>query len=956
MKKLISMNKIITILTIFYCLIFGNTIAQVISNNGVVVTIPNGIVLNGGSLNNSSGTVSNNGAMILSGDVTNGGTMDGDGSYTISGNWVNNNTFAQGASTVNFIGNTSQNISGSVSTVFNNINLDNTSGMTLSLYTLINGNLTFVNGKISTQSNTLYMGNSSTVSGAGVGKYVFGTLQKGIAATLNLSKTFEVGDSLIYAPVTVDFNGTPNATGSLTVNTTSGQHANIFTSGINPSRDVARYWSITNSGVTSYTSYSPTFNFFSGDIIGSADASIFHVKEWNNSAWNSTTDGIRTGTSTQCTGMTTFSDFAVGETCVTPVAGILNNTGTTVITCNNPSINLTATGSGNYLWDNGSTNQNRTVIIAGTYSVSVINPAGGCFAVGSVTITSIPLPILTTANTNIQCYGQATGTATVSVTYLAGPFTYLWSPSGQTTFSATNLIGGNYTVAVTDTNGCTTTSNVIHITQPSPLTLAGATHFSYTNITCFGAADGIIRVNPAGGIAPYSYSWTPSIATTATVSNLTPGTYSVLVTDFNGCTKQWGATINQSPSPITLTLSQTNVLGCNGDSTGIVIANPTGGMPGYLYTWSPSIGTAATVSNLASGSYAVTVTDVNGCTKYSGTLITQPTVVLISAPDHYSKTDLACYGGNTGIIRINPTGGTPGYSYVWSPSQGNHATVSTLTAGAYNITVSDAHGCTRVINANITQPTPINYTSVVTNVSGCGSLGSIVLTASGGTGIKTYSKNNGSTYQTAASFTNLTPATYTVKIKDVNGCVSAATNIPITTNNALAFTTTVVNATGCALANGKITVVASGGSGVYSYSKDSGITYQTANVFYSLLHGVYKIRVKDVLGCYSNINAAAVGPICKYEDMETNLPVFGALSAYPIPADDHITVSFTSDIEQHYHLRLTDVFGRAIVQDNPTSVIGNNQYQIDLTYVAKGVYFIILQQGEAVLQTKIVVQ
>jgi adhesin HecA-like repeat protein len=706
-----SIKQIVMVCCII-CLITSNSIAQVITNNGATATMSQGLSVSGTSLINNSGTISNNGTMTLTSGINNAGTISGNGNFNISGNWVNNGTFSAGTSTVNFNGITAQNISGSAITIFNNLGINNSNGITISLNTSLNGILTFTNGKITTGNNTLSLGNSAIVNGASSAKYVFGNLQKGIPATTNITKTFEVGDASVYTPVSVAFNGTPNGTGSLTVSTISGQHPNINTSGLNPSKDVARYWNIINNGVTSFTSYNPTFNFVSGDIIGGANYANFHVSEWNGSSWSLPTDGTRNPTSTQAIGLSSFGNYAVGEHCVNPTVIIINQTGTNVLTCATTSINFIATGGNIYLWDNGSTNPNRTVNVAGTYSVTVTNTSGGCTSVGTINITS----------------------------------------------------NGNQPV---------------------------------------------------------------------------------------------------------VTAAQGNAIPCIGGTT------------------------------------SVTVSATGGASPYTGT-----------------------------------------------------GTYSNISAGTYTYTVTGANGCLGSTSITITQPTNITYSTNVSNVSGCSTtLGSITITATGGTGTKVYSDNGGSTYQGASLFSNLTAGTYTVKIKDANGCLSNATAIPITTNSPITFTATVVDATSCGLANGKITVMATGGSGYYNYSKDGGSTYQSSNIFNILAAQAYPLRVKDVAGCTSGITVEHVGPSgCGTRIAEKNISVFADFNVYPNPASDHIMIEYSLNEQGVCNIRLIDVFGRIVINENTSSVTGANQYLMDLSMIAKGVYMLILQDKDAFLQSKIVLQ
>src|SRR5205823_5623132 len=150
----------------------------------------------------------------------------------------------------------------------------------------------------------------------------------------------------------------------------------------------------------------------------------------------------------------------------------------------------------------------------------------------------------------------------------------------------------------------------------------------------------------------------------------------------------------------------TNVL-CSGGANGSATVNAAGGTPGYTYLWSPSGGTAATATGLAAGNYSVLITDANGCTQTATTSISQPTVVTATVP---APTNVLCSGGANGSATVNAAGGTPGYTYLWSPSGGTAATATGLAAGNYSVLITDANGCTQTATTSISQPTVVTAT------------------------------------------------------------------------------------------------------------------------------------------------------------------------------------------------------------------------------------------------------
>ena len=205
-----------------------------------------------------------------------------------------------------------------------------------------------------------------------------------------------------------------------------------------------------------------------------------------------------------------------------------------------------------------------------------------------------------------------------------------------------------------------------------------------TNIDCFGQATGTATVTPTGGTAPYSYVWSNG-ATSQTVNNLPSGTYTVTVTDANGCIAQMSLTITQPQSSIVTTATQVNVL-CYGNPSGSIDLSVSGGTGPYMYSWSNG-STTQDISNLAGGSYTGTVTDVLGCTSSASVTITQPSAFSITT----TSTDEMM--GMDGTATVTVTGGTPSYMYYWMPGGATTPAITGLAAGTYSVTVLDANGC-----------------------------------------------------------------------------------------------------------------------------------------------------------------------------------------------------------------------------------------------------------------------
>ena len=483
-------------------------------------------------------------------------------------------------------------------------------------------------------------------------------------------------------------------------------------------------------------------------------------------------------------------------------------------------------------------------LCAGAYSC-LVTSSNGCTAIVNFTITQPPPITLAPTQVNVTCNSLCNGTATVTASGGTPGYTYVWNTVPvQNTQTATGLCAGNYTVTVTDANGCTRTQTYT-ITQPTALT---ATQ-SQVNPTCFGLCNGTGTVVASGGTPGYTYNWTPSGGNGATGTGLCAGNYTCTITDANGCTITRTFTLTQ-PTAVTVTATSTPVA-CFGGSTGTVSATASGGTPGYAYLWTPGNLAGANQSNLPAGTYTVTVTDMNGCTAQTTVVITQPTQVVATQ----SQVNVLCNGQCTGTATVVASGGTPGYTYNWNtvPVQ-NAATATGLCAGNYTCTITDANGCTATRTFTITQPTAITLTTSFTQ-STCGlPNGSATVTASGGTPGYTYLWNTGAT---TATISNVLSNIYTVVVTDANGCTATTTvNVP----SALSPTASIVSSINVSCFggnNGSAVATAIGGTPAYTFVWSNAQSGTTAT---GLVAGTYTVTVTDANGCSSQATVTITQP------------------------------------------------------------------------------------------------
>ncbi len=456
------------------------------------------------------------------------------------------------------------------------------------------------------------------------------------------------------------------------------------------------------------------------------------------------------------------------------VAVVITSTNISCDSSCNGTASATASGGHGvpytFSWSNGKTTSAISSLCMGTY-ICTVKDDSGCIGTATVVITEPAALAIAVAQTNEKCNGDKVGTINLTVTGGTPAYTYTWAPSVSTTASATGLSAGSYKIVVKDAQGCKDSVTVI-ITQPAVLT---ASINSSINVSCNGGLNGSITAKASGGTPTYTYSWSPSGETTITATGLTAGCYTVTITDANGCNATASACITQPAAMRDSISSQTNVK-CFGKSTGIASVGVKGGTPPYTYSWSPGGQTTATVTGLTAGCYTVTVTDANACTATAVACITQPTQLTATIS---TQVNVACNGNNTGSATVTAGGGTPAYTYAWTPSGGTNTTASNLTAGCYTITVTDKNGCTATATACITQPAnPLKVTlSAVPNPLKCNGDADAIIssTVSGGTAPYVYSWSPGG--QTSASITGQSAGTYKVVVIDAHGCKDSSTII-----------------------------------------------------------------------------------------------------------------------------------------------------------------------------------
>jgi hypothetical protein len=632
--------------------------------------------------------------------------------------------------------------------------------------------------------------------------------------------------------------------------------------------------------------------------------------------------------------------------CTTTQATITAGGSTTF--CQGGSVTLTASNGSAYQWSNGATSKSITVTTSGSYVVTVTTTGVGSSTSSpvSVTVLSLPTATVTAGGPTTFCQG-----GTVTLTGSAGS-SWLWTPGNQTSQAITVSTSGTYSVRVTGSNGCTKVSSNANVTvnsiPTSTITAGGATTF------CQG---GSVNLSASTGS---SYLWSPGNQTTQTINVTAGGSYTVRVTNSNGCTKVSSATsvtVNALPTA-TITPSGSLSIPSGGNVT---LTSSTG----TSYLWSPGNQTTKSITVNTAGSYSVRVTNSAGCTKVSS-----PAVVTIvgagTATITPSGPTTFCQGGS---VSLSANTGT---SYLWS----NGATTKTITvstSGSYTVTVYN--GATPSVSP-ATTVTVLSLPTATISASGpttfC-SGGSVTLTSSANAGYL-WSPGN----QTSQSITASASGTYNVVVTGSNGCTKAATAVPVT----------VTTCGGCSAPYGLVTTNVNSNSATVSWTNpNSGQTQfqvklknMTTNYLYitgkvpatttTITVGAasssnYRWWVRSWCGTsksayagYLTFNTPAprtdepelneeLTPLVELFDEFADESVIDldkeGMQLYPNPASTSASITFKSAIKEDYSVQVLDFNGKVLINEIINAGEGYNIYEINTSHLAKGIYMVHLK-------------
>src|SRR5690554_4052846 len=503
---------------------------------------------------------------------------------------------------------------------------------------------------------------------------------------------------------------------------------------------------------------------------------------------NSMTTPALSSTTTYYVGGTCPNSFRVPVTVVVAPDIIIAGAPPTITdeTCagNDGSITgITASGGGfgtlTYEWNGNPTpSADLTGATAGTYTLVISDEVGCSETLGPFTIGNASGPTIDASAMTINdesCTGNDGSITGITASGGTGTLTYDWNGTASATPDLTGAVSGTYTLTVTDGNGCTATSGPHTINSASSIAI-DVTAMTINDESCNGNDGSITGITASGGTGTLTYSWSPSGATTADLTAVPNGSYTLTVTDGSGCTATSGPhTINQIAGP-TYDDSGINITAATcGNNNGSITGITTTGT-GLTYAWSPSGATTLDVANLPDGVHTLTITDGAGCTvtTSSYTVSTSPNPVIDAS--NASLTDASCAGGDGGITGITLTGGTAPFTYTWNGTVTPSTDLLNVGAGTYVLTVTDFNGCTvtagpYTINGAVVPTIDITVPDQYINVGDVVNINTVYTPLNG---TLVWSPNEGLDCTTCAD-PNATPSEstmYVVTITSPDGCTS----------------------------------------------------------------------------------------------------------------------------------------------------------------------------------------
>jgi len=487
----------------------------------------------------------------------------------------------------------------------------------------------------------------------------------------------------------------------------------------------------------------------------------------------------------------------------------------------------------NYNWNDGRETKILDSISAGTYRVTVTD-ANACSNIGEVQIEA-PVPISVNFTImNASCFGTADGQIVADIKGGTGEYTYLWS-NGSTVKSLLEVPADNYSVTVTDTNNCQAVAEM-EVLQATDIEV----EITPVMISCNGAANGQILTSVEGINGPYDYNWSNG-STAESIENLRAGIYSLTVTAANTCEKVFSVELTE---PSALQINSTIIpISCAGAADGQIELDLVGGIAPFSFNWA---GAGEFGMGLSSGTYEITIVDAAGCSISEAFTLEDPPII----DARFTTTTISETNSIDGQIITVVQGGTGDYTFAWSTGDST-ANLTNVDAGTYIVTVTDANACSRSFAAVVQGVECSNFALELSAAEPmCADMPNGMITAmvSGGAMPLTYEWSTGDTTIQAA---NLTSGQYDLTVTDALGCSTSATELLEATSTIQVSLESKADLSYQNQVTGSAKVVATGGSGDYSYTWSNGST-EAENL--NLEPGNYTVIVRDELSCTAELD------------------------------------------------------------------------------------------------------
>ena len=681
--------------------------------------------------------------------------------------------------------------------------------------------------------------------------------------------------------------------------------------------------------------------------------------DWDNDGtgdFNDTEDlaslaaGVYAGVVKDDNGCTASISITITEPTLLVANAVVSN-----ITCfglNNGSIDITVSGGTTpytFDWDNDAIGdfddtEDLNALSSGSYNL-VVEDANGCVANSSSTIIEPAILSASVTATAITCNGLTDGELNLTVTGGTIPYSFDWDNDGTGDFNdtedITGLSAGTYNLVIIDANFCGSVSGGT-ISEPTAFNVS----LTSTNVSCFGLIDGSVDLTVSGATPPYTFDWdndgTGDFDDTEDLSSIPAGNYVGVVIDANGCTDGGTVTINE-PTEIIASISASDIT-CNGLTDGAIDLTITGGSGIYTIDWdndgTGDFDDTEDLSVLSAGIYTVVVKDNTNCSVTNFDTIVEPSGISISA----IATDVICNGLTDGSIDITISGGSTPFTFDWdNDGTGDFDDTEDLTglaSGTFAVVVNDANGCSSASSsATVNEPSLLSISSVITNAN-CdnSSDGEINLTITGGTGAYAILW---STTATTEDLTGLADGSYSVTVTDDNGC-TANSNETVGFNFAAPVVTlSVTPAVVCNTASAMNLGGESPSGGSWSGTGVTGSSFNPSVAGPGTFTITYTLT--DGNGCTNSAQDDIQVDDCSAitENSETGFTV------YPNPSLGIFNINTTSE---KGNIIVRDAIGKVVY----TSTFNTSKLSLDLSSMARGVYYITLETSEGSIIQKIV--